>query len=459
MAFLAEEEDHRRWLEADLASHAGQRTFVAIHYPPYVWRPDEPANYDNIDEPGRSWLLDLLRRYRIEAVFCGHVHNFWYDQHGGSEIYIAPSTAFVRQDYSEFMRVCPPGAEGGRADVDKLGFFVVDVHEEGHVAMWLRSQGEQRAPAANAPVSLAPFEIHTKTAAIGNLGVDLRHPWAEVVELPPSGALEEFERKRARNDYPLCAVWDMGLRLLRVPLQDLLDTDVRRRMRIAYSVGNRFIVSVLGVPDAKAAKLIIEHADLLDSLEVTLQVSEMAQAFAQLAELRARIERPIFLAKLRRHEDAEVDGLRYGHLLFFGWVTEEWSEIEKMARDAIAAQAVDGLVFRVGRRISPSELAAKVVPRLKGLGLKLSLCVRLAGDDPAGEELDDEANAARVGDVVTTALEFPDVRCVLDTFMDVDRGYFRRNGLLDRAYNLRPAGALLRTAGAEARASSVTGRP
>jgi hypothetical protein len=54
---LAEEEDHRRWLETDLASHVDQRTFVAIHYPPYVWRPDEPANYDNatsLDEAGCS---------------------------------------------------------------------------------------------------------------------------------------------------------------------------------------------------------------------------------------------------------------------------------------------------------------------------------------------------------------------------------------------------------------------
>lgn len=441
---LPEEQAQREWLEADLAAHAGRRTFIAIHYPPYVWQADEPGTYDNLDEPGRGWLLGLIARHGVEAVFCGHVHNFWYDQHGGAEIYLAPSTAFVRQDYSEFMRVAPPGEEGGRADVNKLGFFVVDVHEHGHVAMWLRTDGALRAPRAGEPAVLPPFEVHTKTAAIANLGVELRHPWAEVVELPPSGALEEFERKRARNDYPLCAVWDMGLTLLRVPLQDLLDEDVRQRMRIAHSVGNRFIVSALGVPQGRAAELLAEHAALLDSLEVTLPAADMPAAFPLLAALRARSGLPVFLGKLRRHEDSAVDGLRYGHLVFHGWVREEWPQVERIAAAARAAGAIDGLVFRAGRSVHPGRLAAEVVPRVRALGLSVSMSVRLAGDDPAGSEDDDDATAARVSDTIDAALEWRELRCVLDTLVDIDRGYFRRHGLLDRAYNLRPAGALLR---------------
>lgn len=448
---LPEEQAHREWLEADLAAHEGERVFVAIHYPPYVWCSDEPATYDNIDEPGRSWLLGLFERHAVEAVLCGHVHNFWYDQHGNAEIYLAPSTAFVRQDYSEFMRVCPSDEEGGRVDVNKLGFFVVDVHERGHVAMWVRSNGELRGVEGGPAVQLAAFEVHTKTAAIANVGVDLRHPWAEVIELPPSGALEEFERKRARNDYPLCAVWDMGLTLLRVPIQDLLDGDVRSRMRIAYSVGNRFIVSALGVPRGQAADLLVEHADLLDSLEITLPFGEMHAALPSMAALRRALGKPVHLAKLRRHEDSRFDGLHYGHLIFYGWVPQEWEQIADIADAARQAGALDGLVFRVGRDTSPMALARELIPRLRALDLELSLSVRLAGDNPAGAQMDERANAHRVEDTVKTALEFPAVRCVLDTFMDVDRGYFRRHGLLDRAYNLRPAGEVLRTLGARAR--------
>ncbi|GAP33656.1 metallophosphoesterase [Piscinibacter sakaiensis] len=451
---LPEEEAQKAWLESDLASNASRRIFLAIHYPPYVWQADEPGSYDNIDEPARSWLLSLTARYGVEAMFCGHVHNFWYDQHGPTEIYLAPSTAFVRQDYSEFMRVGPPGEEGGRADVHKLGIFVVDVHERGHVAYWLRSDGAMRGEGDTAAVEVPPFEVHSKLSTLSGLGLDMRHPWAEVVELPPSGALEEFERKRARNDYPLCAVWDMGVRLMRVPAQDLLDPATRRRMEIAAGVGNRFIVSSMGIPSAALRQLLASHAVLVDSIEVVLQVDDMPAAWNALADLRLSTGRPVFLSKLRRHEDAAVDGLRYGHLIFHGWVAQDWPRLEGIVREPVAAQAIDGLTFRVGRGLDPRRVAADTVGRLRSHGLQLMLSVRIAGDDPAGTQFDDEANAAIVEAAASTCLEWKDVRCVIDTLVDVDRGYFRRSGLIDRAFNLRPAGARLRLLASRRREAS-----
>ena len=57
------EETQRKWLEADFEAHADSRTFIFIHYPIFVSQPDEAGSYDNIDEPGRSWLLNLLAQY------------------------------------------------------------------------------------------------------------------------------------------------------------------------------------------------------------------------------------------------------------------------------------------------------------------------------------------------------------------------------------------------------------
>ena len=76
----AAETEQRRWLEADLAAYSGKRVFLFTHYPLYVSDAGEPESYDNIDEPGRGWLLGLIRRYQPEAVFAAHVHNFWYDR-------------------------------------------------------------------------------------------------------------------------------------------------------------------------------------------------------------------------------------------------------------------------------------------------------------------------------------------------------------------------------------------
>jgi len=68
----------RQWLEALLSANQGRRVFMFSHYPPYLSRRDEPGHYDATDEPGRSWLLGVLERHKVEAFYAGHVHNFFF---------------------------------------------------------------------------------------------------------------------------------------------------------------------------------------------------------------------------------------------------------------------------------------------------------------------------------------------------------------------------------------------
>ena len=107
---LADEARQRAWLEERIDSAGDLRVFLFMHYPPYIHRPDEAGNYDNVDEPARAWLLAQIAKPAVEAVFAGHVHNFWYDRAGEAEMYLLPSTAFLRHDFSEF---CLGGASGG----------------------------------------------------------------------------------------------------------------------------------------------------------------------------------------------------------------------------------------------------------------------------------------------------------------------------------------------------------
>ena len=144
--------------------------------------PDERSTYDNIDQPGRAWLLDLLRKHGVEAMFAGHVHNFWYDVYAETKMYLLPSTAFLRHDYSEFYRV-HPGNKFGRGDVAKFGYCVVDVHERGHVMRLVRTGGRTQAPGVAYAPRRVPPAANVKTAPFTGVGVELRHPWAEVLEV------------------------------------------------------------------------------------------------------------------------------------------------------------------------------------------------------------------------------------------------------------------------------------
>jgi 3',5'-cyclic AMP phosphodiesterase CpdA len=440
---LPREREQRAWLEADLRRHASRRTFIGIHYPPYVSDRHEAGSYDNIDEPGRSWLLALIERHAPEAVFCGHVHNFWYDHIGATECYLLPSTAFVRHDYSELYRV-GPGDEQGRNEQDKLGYFVVEVHEYGHVAHFIRTWGEEREPGATRVLQERLPPVHTKTNLVAPVGVDLRHPWQEVLEVAATGGVQEFERKKVRNDFPLMALWEMGVRKLRIPLHDLMHEYLRGRMRILRGLGHAFVVHHFGVPSPEQRETLLRARELVSALEIVLPAAGMAAAAPALAALRARAGFPIYLSKLRKHEDAQYDGSHFHHFINHGYVLAEREPLAALFGEPHIRAAADGIVIRVVRSRSPWDDVPAGCALAASLGIRTAFQVRLAADNPAEVLADDLDTANRVAETVLVALAHPDVDVIFDTFDDVDRGYFARNGLVDRRYNPRAAGRVYR---------------
>jgi hypothetical protein len=437
---LAEEAEQREWLESQIATAGDLRVFVFSHYPPYVSEPDEPGSYDNIDEPARGWLLGLMRSPRVEAFFAGHVHNFWYDRIGPCRMYLLPATSFMRHDYSEFFRVGPV-AEFGRDDAGKFGHFVVDVHERGHVAHFVPSGGRVLEPGqALAPEAPAAPAVHTRTCRVAALGVDLRHPWAERVEIAATGGVQEFERKLARNDYPVLALWGMGVRRLRVPLQDFADERVRARMALLREVGNAFLVHAYGLPAAATVRALEASRGLVSALEIVLPHAAIAAALPTLAELRERTGADVYVSKLRTHEDAKFDGSKFSHFINHGFVLAETHQIEPLAAAASRGGSISGVSLRVSRRERPWALLRQADARAAALGFSMLAHVRLAGESPAETMDDDRANACRIVEAALAAAVSPRVLAVADTFMDVDRGYFPRTGLIDRRSNLRAAG-------------------
>ena len=228
---LSSELEQIPWLERDFAVNRDKRIFLFTHYPPYILEPGEPTNYDNIDEPRRSWLLALLETYAVEALFAGHVHNFFYHRHGVTDCYLLPATSFFRQDYAELFRI-EAAPEHGRNDAQKLGFFTVEVLESGHIAQFHRTNGDLLAPGeALGPEPRRVASCHPREHRSAPVGVHLRHPWAEITDLPYNGPMDEFARKRARNDYTLLTLWELGVRRLRLPISDLIDDPTFTRMQ------------------------------------------------------------------------------------------------------------------------------------------------------------------------------------------------------------------------------------
>lgn len=422
---LEEERAQKRWLEEELENHRDMRVHMFSHYPPYLYEPGEDSNYDNLDMPMRAWLLGLIEKYSVEAVFAGHVHHFFYKKHKSTDIYNLFATGNLRQDYSNLFRV-DPGAEFGRDDNAKLGYCVVDVYEDGHVARFRRSYG--------ATLEEGEKLEHVKRVpdrSSGRIGVHIRYPLGEVVTLPYMGPLDEFARKRARNDYPLLALWESGVGTLRVPIGDLLDDATRELYASLKSMRYKFDFFSVGVPDVELVK---KYRGLVDLVEVITPWSDVGSVLVEANKLRCEVGVPVYLANIMTSLDREQGGGKFSHFMGYGFRVDSMDRIETVLGDL---DDVDGFVFEVGENEAPYETVSMIHEFSSSHGFKALVNVRLAPEDPAVYPRDDLQTANRVAETVLAAHCFPEVSLMLDTFMDHDRGYFPRTGLYDRLLNPR----------------------
>ncbi len=438
---FAAEAEQRAWLEADLAASRGKRLFLMSHYPPYFTRPDEEENYDNLGEPGRGWLLGLLEKHGVEALFAGHVHNFWFYRHGATDCYLLPSTAFVRLDYSEMQRVAPePGSEFGRNDTPKLGYAVVHVHERGHLCEIVRTWGavaEAGSPEPAAGRRIAP--VHPRLNRRDGFGFDMRQNWMDTVEIPPTGGLDEFDRKAVRNDYPLMALWEMGVRRVRIPLRDLLLPERAERLRALHGHGQRFTLFTFGDPPARVRDLVARHRDLLSSWEIGLNFEALERDIAGVGDAARSAGVPVYLSRLRSTEEQRAEAGKYYHAINQGFLADEGDRMAALLARPELAGALAGFVFRLTMDMAPWEAVAGASGVAAGLGVAASVHLRMTGANPALETADDHAAASRIAEAVAAAAAFANVTVFADTFIDFDRGYFPRRGVLDRRFNPRPA--------------------
>ncbi len=410
------------WLEQALAE--AERSFVFLHYPPFLLHPAEPAHYDNLGLPTRRRLLALLEEHRVEALFAGHVHNFFHHRHQHTEHWLLPSTAFVRPEYSELFPL-PPLAENGRDDPDKLGFALLHIDRVGHRVEWVcphRVAGARPEPPAPAP-----------------LGVWLRGGWARTVDLP-AGDLDPFDRKRARNDWAELALMDLGLNILRVQLADLDDPELGPRLAHLATLGWSLHAASVGAPTPAEVAALDRHRARLACWELLLEPE------LDLGVLSALEHCPVPVALSVVDPGASGPGGYHSHFPEQGWRVDGrgLDGLMDRLRSLDLPRALRWLVFRV-----PSDQPVwATVDRAVALARQLGLLALCHVELPRGSELhpptDLHAGSRRVAEALLTAAALPEATLMLDGLLDKDRGYHPRPGLLDRRCNPRPAARVLR---------------
>ena len=413
------EKEQSAWLESDLEAAFAEekRIFVSMHYPPFLCDPDEDEHYDNIAEPARGWLLNQFKQRRVEGVFCGHVHHFFWNHHNATDYYMMPSTAFMRPEFSE---LCPvaPGADYGRDEVAKLGYALVHVGEEGHSLCPVRIDGD----AGKTGVSWK---------SCNPLGVSLTHDLDGIHDIP-LGNLDPLRRKRARNDLAIHALWELRLSRIRLPAADIKRECTRQRLKALAQKGLNICIFSTSVEAEGLIDVVLEAASILEGWEIVTREGMLPSGLDLTAVQKAEI--PVWLSIMYSGPD-QKEGVYFSHFPRQGFHPDD----SRLGMLLAAAPAVSGFIGR----IPDSEPVFASVAALARLAKDLNCeCVAHFEFPLLMEGLaftDDGLIASRVSEVYRSTIEFPAVRVLLDTFYDHDRGYYPRNGLLDRAGRPRQA--------------------
>ncbi|MCP4379257.1 MAG: hypothetical protein GY794_24180, partial [bacterium] len=308
----------------------------------------------------------------------------------------------------------PPTREMGSFDPAKLGFFWVDVYADRHVPYLIRASDK------------LPYRTHSWNSTGSSVTVDLRIPWCDEVDIPTPWGLEIFERKNVRNDYPLAALWEMGVTELRIPISDLLNPRVSDRVKQLSALGHRFTIVMFGLPNEKRRTALAEHSQGIRTIEVVALFDQWPEFARSLKELRQGSNFEVYLHAVR----PEVEGWTTHH----GMHADLTDEVDWVLSQAELADTVDGFVFGIRHDMSPFDGYAAVRRCLSGTSYKPLLhvpCVGMYWATSPNDEVAEKNELARVAEATLLARANPELVIVIDNFVELDRGYCSCWGLVD----------------------------
>ncbi len=430
------EQAQRMWLENELreAKDKELRVIIFMHYPLFICDPDEPTHYDNVDQPARSWHLQLFKQHGVEAVFSGHVHNVFIGIHENTTYYSVPSMAFVRPEYSELATV-GPGDEYGRNDTAKLGFYLVRVYADRHEVVPIRTYGAGRLDEG---MSVPPYQLIGKPDRMlptHMLGVTLRRGWGRRVQLAADG-LDEFQRKEAYRDGLLIALLELNVTDLRVPFVDLAYADVRQRLADFVKLGFAFTVYSLGTPDEGTLATMRAYGDLVQNWEIIFPERMFSELDFAIKQAKSVFSGQLFIAPVVPIIEDEGDGNSFQHFASHGFSSKKMGEVEMWLSTINDLADGIGITFRV----SPWDDAVATLQEIDQHSERIKLInLQLPRLDEGVRFEDGQQVQSFIVDAYNVSRTMSNTTVFMDTFVDSDRGYYPRNGLLDRRFNPRSA--------------------
>ena len=429
---LPDAAEQEAWVEKDLAEHAKKRLFVLLHMPPYLFDETESSmgHYDNLANPARTWLLDLVRVYKVEQLFAGHVHFAFFDHLAETRYAVLASPVFTRPGFS-CLFAGPPPPQRGRDDVPKFGFYLMRVRADKTDIHFIRTSGVEK---------LSPnTEERLITRVSGTLphsplGITLSQPLGTVAEIPR--AWPAAIREKVRNDYPLLACMEMGVGYVRVPLTDFLDTFQRRRLGILRQEGVQLNAVVIFSEEFNILEAMSQVHPRIDGLEIqiagTLYPSE--KCIQVIKAIQKRFDVSITLSPIVCRE--ATSGKQFPRFRL-GCTPQEIPMINQYL--AGKGVAIDRVICKLNNDqplCNQIQEIAEIMPLSHISNIDFSLEFSATND---------QTNANLTAEALFSMATMPGSRIYFEPFSDLDRTMDVTHGLLDTLCNPRSANCTLQS--------------
>jgi len=209
-------------------------------------------------------------------------------------------------------------------------------------------------------------------------------------------------------------------------------------MLVLKDLGYEFTAFSVGAPSKRVKELIFRQSNLVDFWEVILPLQEVARAVPMIKDIKREVDVPILLSKLDTIEDHLVGKeTPFSHFASHGFRLIDRDLLSRVTRVNGWSKAIDGFVFRLTADITPLDGIRLAKHIAADFNVIPAVHVQLPRESEGIAYTRDNEISNLVAETLVAAMAEKDVKVFLDTFVDHDRGYYPRNGLVDRRYNPR----------------------
>jgi hypothetical protein len=225
----------------------------------------------------------------------------------------------------------------------------------------------------------------------------------------------------------------------------LADDRIRERMHVLQAAGYEFTVFSVGMPTPRVSETLADHYAFVATWEVIAPRHQLPHVIHGTQQIKQKVGVRVYLSTIDALADQHRDeSAPFSHFPDHGFRLEEQDLLSTCITRHGAGEVIDGFVFCSNPDTAPWQSVQSVRQIITDLGVAAAVHMQLPRKDEGIIYADDRETSNRVAETLVAALTADDTEVFLDTFVDHDRGYYPRNGLLDRRYNPRSSFYVLR---------------